>query len=308
MTTYGPGGLDTAAARQVWDHLHLSRYPLATDDFDAGCRRMPRTAALRRRHIEVNPNPLIRLLVIDVDHPDAVLRALSSLGNHPMPAAIIENPANGHAHAVWPVTVPVNATNYGSRQALCLAQAIEEALRRAVDGDPAYTGRMMKNPLSPDHLCHLLSKRTYTLRQMQGVLAPAGHMPSRGWHAQRRRAPVGYGRNETLFHSVRQFGYRAIRHHWGDPDGFRATVSRELALRNADFSVPLSDNELDHIGKSISGWTIHHSRMWNDGPAVYDATFITIQAARGRKGAAKGGAARAEQSRRLRALAETLAL
>ena len=39
-------------------------------------------------------------------------------------------------------------------------------------------------------------------------------------------------------------------------------------------------------------WIITKSRMWADGPAVYEATFSTIQSARGRKDGRKSGAVR----------------
>ncbi|WP_217695894.1 primase C-terminal domain-containing protein, partial [Pseudonocardia sp. Ae706_Ps2] len=100
---------------------------------------------------------------------------------------------------------------------------------------------------------------------------------------------VGHSRNETLFHGVRHFAYREMRHHWGDPEGYRAAIAREVAIRNADFDTPLGVTELGHISTSITDWTIRYSRMWNDGPAAYDQAFRAIQAARGRKGSGRNG-------------------
>ncbi|WP_217695920.1 hypothetical protein, partial [Pseudonocardia sp. Ae263_Ps1] len=81
---------------------------------------------------------------------------------------------------------------------------------------------------------------------------------------------------------------REMRHHWGDPEGYRAAIAREVAIRNADFDTPLGVTELGHISTSITDWTIRYSRMWNDGPAAYDEAFRAIQAARGRKGGRAG--------------------
>ncbi|OLM08809.1 hypothetical protein Ae706Ps2_6666c [Pseudonocardia sp. Ae706_Ps2] len=80
-----------------------------------------------------------------------------------------------------------------------------------------------------------------------------------------------------------------MRHHWGDPEGYRAAIAREVAIRNADFDTPLGVTELGHISTSITDWTIRYSRMWNDGPAAYDQAFRAIQAARGRKGSGRNG-------------------
>nr|WP_255659620.1 primase C-terminal domain-containing protein [Pseudonocardia sp. ICBG1293] len=136
-------------------------------------------------------------------------------------------------------------------------------------------------------------------------------MPGRAWHNQRRRTPIGYSRNETLFHSVRHYAYREMRHHFGDPDSYRAAITREVAIRNADFGTPLGHTELGHISRSITDWTINHSKMWNDGPTAYNTTFSAIQAARGRKGGRKGGLARgiarASASRQLHAAVEVAA-
>ncbi|WP_224392907.1 replication initiation protein [Pseudonocardia sp. ICBG1293] len=285
---YPVGGLPFEAAREIWERLWTSRYPLAADAFDDGVWRQTREEAMTRMHVETHPKHVWGLIGQDVDHPDGALRALSSTGNHPMPNVIIENPVNGHAHLGWTLTVPVTTTNYGSRRSVRLGLAVEEALRVAVGGDPAYTGRLIKNPFHPRWLTHWIHRETRTLNQLVPTLAAAGHMPTRGWHARRRREPVGYSRNETLFHAVRHFAYREMRHHWGDPDSYRAAIAREVGIRNADFGIPLGANELGHLARSISDWTINYSRMWNDGPAAYDATFSAIQAARGRKGGRAG--------------------
>src|SRR5699024_6280075 len=52
---------------------------------------------------------------------------------------------------------------------------------------------------------------------------------------------------------------------------------------NAEFTEPLPANEAHQIATSIHKWITTQSRMWADGPTVYEATFTTIQAARGRK-------------------------
>ena len=66
------------------------------------------------------------------------------------------------------------------------------------------------------------------------------------------------------------------------------------ALNQELFSEPLPVAEVDHIARSIHKWIITKSNMWADGPAVYEATFTTIQAARGRKGGKGSGKARRE--------------
>ncbi|WP_337819487.1 replication initiation protein [Pseudonocardia sp. Ae707_Ps2] len=241
------------AATAIWERLWTSRYPLAADAFDDGVWRQTRAAAMTRQHVELHPKHVWGLIGVDVDHPDAVLRMVSTVDNHPPPNVIIENPVNGHAHAAWAITTPINLTNYGSRRSVRYGLSIEEALRRAVGGDPHYPARLIKNPFHPRWMTHFIHDNTSTLDRLGGILTPAGHMPGRGWHNQRRRTPVGHSRNETLFHGVRHFAYREMRHHWGDADGYRAAIAREVAIRNADFDTPLGVTELGHISTSITG-------------------------------------------------------
>lgn len=66
------------------------------------------------------------------------------------PNAVVENPTNGHAHAVWALEAPFARTEYAHRAPLAYAAAVTEGLRRSVDGDTAYSGLMTKNP---EHTC-----------------------------------------------------------------------------------------------------------------------------------------------------------
>jgi hypothetical protein len=53
--------------------------------------------------------------------------------------------------------------------------------------------------------------------------------------------------------------------------------------RNAEFTEPLPTVEARAIANSIHRWITTRSRMWKDGAAVYEATFVAIQSVRGKK-------------------------
>jgi hypothetical protein len=267
----------------LWDQLWLPLWPLASDDFVQGVYRMARGEALQRRYVEANPHALSNLLVVDIDHPDAALRALASQGNHPMPTALVENPRNGHAHAVWALIEPVTRTEYGSRKATAYAAAVVEGLRRAVDGDAGYSGLMTKNPTHDAWHTLWLGEQLRSLGQLEVELGI--HMPPRRWRqtTTHRADPVGLGRNCTLFETARLWAYREIRNHWGNPHSLALAILAEVQARNAQFSEPLPASEARAIAASIHRWITTRSRMWNDGPAVYEATFVAIQSARGSK-------------------------
>lgn len=266
----------------LWDRIWLPRRPLATDDPTTGLTRTSRTLALDRRLIETNPAALTSLLAVDVDHPDALIRALWDRADW-LPTVVTENPGNGHAHAIWALTAPVATTEYAHRRPLALAAAVTEGLRRSVDGDPAFGGLITKNPLNGNWSTHWVTSHTYGLRELAGHLDDADLMPPASWRRARRKNPVGLGRNCCLFETARTWAYREARHHWGDPDGLHRAITSTVRDLNQNFSDPLPSSETRAIATSIHKWITTKSRIWKDGPATYEATFITIQSARGKK-------------------------
>ena len=263
-----------------------ARRPLATDDPTTGLTRTSRTLALDRRLIETNPTALTSLLAVDVDHPDALIRALWDRADW-LPTVVTENPTSGHAHAIWALTAPVATTEYAHRRPLALAAAVTEGLRRSVDGDPAFGGLITKNPLNGNWSTHWVTSHTYGLRELAGHLDDADLMPPASWRRARRKNPVGLGRNCCLFETARTWAYREARHHWGDPDGLHRAITSTVRDLNQNFSDPLPSSETRAIATSIHKWITTKSRIWKDGPATYEATFITIQSARGKKSGQK---------------------
>ncbi|WP_337819468.1 replication initiation protein [Pseudonocardia sp. Ae707_Ps2] len=286
---YLVGGLPFEAATAIWERLWTSRYPLAADEFDDGVWRQTRAAAMTRQHVELHPKHVWGLIGVDVDHPDAVLRMVSTVDNHPPPNVIIENPVNGHAHAAWAITTPIKITNYGSRRSVRYGLSIEEALRRAVGGDPHYPARLIKNPFHPRWMTHFIHADTSTLDRFGGIPDPRpGTCPDVAGTTNAAAPPSGTPATKpcSTVSGTTPTGKCATT-----GATLRATAprsAREVAIRNADFAVPLGVTELGHISTSIADWTIRYSRMWNDGPAAYDKAFRAIQAARGRKGGVKG--------------------
>lgn len=293
MTRFVDSGL---ADGTRWEQLWLPVWPLASDDLRAGIYRMARGSAMQRRYIEANPQAVSNLLVTDIDHPDAKLRALWERSAW-LPNAVVENPENGHAHAVWALREPVTRTEYARRKPLAFAAAVTEGLRRSVDGDAGYSGLITKNPAHLSWEASWQSDHLYSLSELEEHLTGAGFMPPPSWRRTRRREPVGLGRNCTLFETARTWAYREIRKHWGDPAGLADSINGEAHVLNGGFTEPLPAQEVDQIARSIHKWIVTESRMWADGPVVYEATFSTIQAARGRKGGTKSGGRRRAAAR-----------
>ncbi|MEU7649220.1 hypothetical protein [Streptomyces huasconensis] len=79
-------------------------------------------------------------------------------------------------------------------------------------------------------------------------------------------------------------GLRNAHAHFGCPDTLHDAIHAEVQNRNAQFAEPLPAVEARAIANSIHRWITTRSRMWKDGAAVYEATFVAIQSARGKKG------------------------
>lgn len=264
-----------------WETHWLPNYPYATDDLAAGIWRETRAKAQARRYIEANPQALTNLLVIDIDAPDALLRA--GWCENYQPNWVVENPANGHAHALWLLQTPIPRTDMAHYKPIAYAHAITEGLRIAVDGDKGYSGLLTKNPQHASWETYQLYHQPYTLNQLKTALTRDNCMPVPTWRTTKRRAVTGLGRNCTIFESARLWAYREVRNHFGNPESLAQAVIAHVHALNAEFPEPLPDKEACQIAESITGWIIRESRLWSDGPAVYEATFTAIQSARGKK-------------------------
>ncbi len=266
--------------------MWLPLWPYASDDLWNGIYRMGRDSALQCRYIEANPQAVSNLLVVDIDHPDALLRAMSHRQEW-LPNAVVENRVNGHAHAVWGMVEPITRTEYARRKPLAYAASVVEGLRRSVDGDAGYSGLMTKNPRHDAWDALWLTDHLYTLPELDEHLAERGSMPPRSWQRTKRANPVGLGRNCSLFESARTWAYRRVR---DCPDRtpasveyLRHVIDLDVQQRNAQFSEPLPTPEAAGIARSIHRWITTKSRMWADGATAYEATLIAMQSARGRK-------------------------
>ncbi|MFW0181169.1 primase C-terminal domain-containing protein [Rothia sp. P5766] len=132
---------------------------------------------------------------------------------------------------------------------------------------------------------------------MKTALEADSCLPSPSWRKTKRRYAAGLGRNCLIFDSARLWAYREVRNHFGSPESLERAVTAHVHGLNADFKDPLPEQEAQQIANSIVRWVVAESRLWNDGEAVYEATFTAIQFARGRKGGIKSGNVGATKAR-----------
>ncbi|WP_268920626.1 primase C-terminal domain-containing protein [Shimia sediminis] len=86
-------------------------------------------------------------------------------------------------------------------------------------------------------------------------------------------AAYGLGRNCTLFESLRQWAYKAIRQGWPEYERWHEAVLTRARAYN-DFEAPLPESEVRATAKSVAKWTHQH---------LSPAGFAAVQSQRGRR-------------------------
>ena len=131
----------------------------------------PRTKAHAIRHGYIQPNfpDIVKWLVFDIDHPNALF-AYHDL-NLPRPQLIEQNPDNGHAHYGYKLTEPVLLWGNAGEKPINYLRRVHKALNKALGGDPSYSGNLIKNPFSSSHNTYITgAKPSYTLDELASYL------------------------------------------------------------------------------------------------------------------------------------------
>jgi len=262
----------------TWTAQWTPRRPLATDDLARGCWRQSRDSALDRRYLEHSPRALLSMLVVDVDHSDTLLRAISRPLTHPEPSWVAEG-ISGRGHVGWVLSAPVCRTDAGRPEPLAFAARVQEGLRRALDGDAGYAGLLTKNPTHEGWYPTWGRAQPYELRDLAtglGDLLPRT-LPKRATEA------TGLGRNVHLFDGLRTWAYRA-RYRYDDRLEWEQTVLAVALGINVEFAVPLPSAEVAATAQSVARW------VWRK---LSREGLIVVQTIRGRRRAAQPSAAEA---------------
>lgn len=233
-----------------WRDRYLSRFPLATDDLELGVWREQRERALRRQYVETSPRALVAAVVIDVDRPDAVLRAFERPSDHPVPSWVVEG-NRGHGHVGFWLESPVCRTDAARVDPLRYLARVTEGLRRSLDGDQAYTGLLTRNPLHDEADVIWGTDKAYSLRELGTVHTPR-QLP------RKPERSSGLGRNVTMFDTARHEVYGL--HDPDQPlDDWHRVVVQHCHAVNSTFDAalggPLPFAEVQATASSISRWT-----------------------------------------------------
>ncbi|MEV4241324.1 replication initiation protein [Nocardia sp. NPDC049737] len=226
----------------------LPHRPHATNRLRDGQYRMSREDALEMRYIEHSPYALIGALVVDVDHPDTALRAFERPKGHPDPNWVAQSPS-GRGHIGWWLKAPVCRTDSARLAPLRFAQRIEAGLRIEVGGDPAYAGRLTKNPIHDAWETIYGPAEAYDLAALVTPSTPR-QMPRKPERAS------GLGRNVTMFDSARKWAYPMWWHHRNGTQGDWEHLVLDYCRHEVNelFGYPLPFSEVLATSTSISRW------------------------------------------------------
>ena len=229
----------------------LPWHGFATDDLTHGVRFLPLAELIKKAMIQFNWKHSIGFLGYDVDSETARFDWEDN-PTIPPPNILILNPNNGHAHYLYALEKPVHKYEGASEKALRYLAAVDVAMTETLKADPGFAKLLCKNPFFDRWIVIYPRQEIYNLDEL------ASWVDMERYKDKRRRLPaVGYGRNSTLFETLRIWAYRERRR--GKPylseELFHLCVLGYAHTINADFDTPLPHSEVRSTAKSVSRWT-----------------------------------------------------
>lgn len=256
---------------------HLPNKPYCSDSLPAGLVVRGKMQAMTKQYIQPNGPTHLYWIPFDVDRSTA---SFDWDDRHcPPPNIVVTNPANGHAHLLYGLEVPVRKAPDAQLKPLRYAAAVEYALCEKLEADYGYAGLIVKNPLHKHWSVQCPQEAPYSL----GWLADYIDLDRIDY--RKKPADYGLGRNVTVFNSLRLWAYRAVLQEWKSFDVWHQACKERAGSYNT-FPSPLPESEIRATAKSVAKFT------WENFDA---ATFSAIQSYRGKLGGAKSGEVRREK-------------
>jgi hypothetical protein len=124
--------------------------PLASDTLKSGSPHselIPLREALGMGWISFGTESMGNTVTVDMDHAEWLDRLDRLPAYHcPLPNMIVIDPWTGKAHATWILKDPVRTGEDDLKKPRNLLQLVRRGLTAMLKGDPAYSGRLTKNP------------------------------------------------------------------------------------------------------------------------------------------------------------------
>ena len=230
----------------------LPAQPLATDSFDLGTFKMPRSKALKKAYLQYNHENLSWRLVFDVDCNIAHLETegFRSIGL-PEPSWWLVNTTGnyGRAHVCYELAAPIPRTELAHLKPIQYAAAIQagiiqQMLKEGVQVDLSFAELLCKNPRYLKGRKLLGCGHEYSLDELADWVPLDKKKPKK---------PLGLGRNCALFDLLRFFAYAQKRSCSSHSMLSKCCLAKAAEI-NQGFDVPLPLAEVNATVKSVSKW------------------------------------------------------
>lgn len=251
---------------------------------------MSRDEALKKAHLQINSKNLQSIICIDIDQPDS--KDICLQDDQLLPNIIIENPRNGHAHALYFLAVPVCRSARGRNRPAVYCDAVIAGLNNLLSGDKAYVGLIAKNPTHRKWNLLFVHDHRWTLHELSDRLYARELMP-REYADLLHYAGVAeeLGRNSSLFDWLRRWAYRAVRDYLHSRESFVRACQKKALQFNGEIARPMMQKEVYGIAGSVAKW-VWKSELRTKSQEDYDNDFSRRQKNRGRRGGKASAKAR----------------
>jgi hypothetical protein len=232
-------------------YQYLPPKPYCTE-FIGSLKIRPKELAVKEPYIQPNPITRAYWMVFDIDNDQNIF--WPDIPHFPVPNFEAVNRGNNRRHVFYMIDPAVYTLRQARRKPLELAADVDKGLTRLLDADPGYGKLISKNPLSDHWLVWLWHNKAWGLTELLDYIPDK----IKKWKP-RREEIIGLGRNCTVFDTARGYAYSEWRKQgYEDPDRlFRAVFDHSMNINNS-FSIPMLDNEVRCIARSISKWTSRH--------------------------------------------------
>ncbi len=181
-------------------YSHLPYIPSCGWDKTASLKQ-PKSVALNKPYIEINPPTHLYWLVFDLDHSDCFIWE----DKLPTPNLIVKSRDSGRSHVCYAIE-PVCTTDNGLQHPKDYAKAVWHGLAIALEADELYTGRITKNPFCDDWHVIALHNYEYSL----GELADSVTLPTKGTESSTELLSKD-SRHWAMFDHLRFWAYPRVR-------------------------------------------------------------------------------------------------
>lgn len=254
--------------------------------------RLEKHIALKNEHIQPNHENMYNFIIIDsdVNSPDAYLDLPI-----PPPNMVVINPETGHCQLWYFLANGVSRTPQSKRKCQDYYSKILFKLTAIHNGDPAYNGKLARNPFSPKHICLYPCLKPYTLNELNRGMGISKsdydkENPDKSEafllikeycrKNSKKSENIGMGRNCEIFNILRLKAYK-IHYEYGTETDFATDLHFEAQKINENYysDNPLPADELRSIANSIARYCFKklHNRQSS-------SLFIERQRARGARG------------------------